>query len=100
MRKFKSSQKDESRAQSADSSKAYRKISRAFNCRIPSVAVLWKQKKKILPPQSNISTAATAAVNSSIRSDSLLYKLHFDKVRKSYIAYCVPSGKRPFTWSC
>jgi len=33
MRKFKSSQKDESRAQSADSSNAYRKPSRAFNCR-------------------------------------------------------------------
>jgi len=31
MRKFESSQKDESRAQSADSSKAYRKPSRAFN---------------------------------------------------------------------
>jgi len=32
MRKFASSQKDESRAQSADSSKAYRKPSWAFNC--------------------------------------------------------------------
>jgi len=29
---FETSQKDESRAQSADSSKAYRKPSRAFNC--------------------------------------------------------------------
>jgi len=33
MCKFESSQKDESRAQSADSSKAYRKPSRAFKCR-------------------------------------------------------------------
>jgi len=33
MRKFESSQKQESRAQSADSSKAYRKPSRASNCR-------------------------------------------------------------------
>jgi len=32
MRKFESSQKDESRAQSADSSKAYGKPSRAFKC--------------------------------------------------------------------
>jgi len=32
MRKFESSQKDESRAQSVDSSQAYRKPSRAFNC--------------------------------------------------------------------
>ena len=32
MRKFEASQKEESRAQSADSSKAYRKPSRAFNC--------------------------------------------------------------------
>ena len=32
MRKFETSQKEESRAQSADSSKAYRKPSRAFNC--------------------------------------------------------------------
>jgi len=31
-RKFESSQKDESRAQSVDSSKAYRKSSRAFDC--------------------------------------------------------------------
>jgi len=31
MRKFESSQKNENRAQSADSSKAYRKSSRAFN---------------------------------------------------------------------
>jgi len=31
-RKFETSQKEESRAQSADSSKAYRKPSRAFNC--------------------------------------------------------------------
>ena len=32
MRKFETSKKEESRAQSADSSKAYRKPSRAFNC--------------------------------------------------------------------
>jgi len=32
MRKFETSQKEESRAQSADSSKAYRKPSRPFNC--------------------------------------------------------------------
>jgi len=32
MRKFELSQKHESGAQSADSSKAYRKPSRAFNC--------------------------------------------------------------------
>ena len=32
MRKFETSQKEESRAQSVDSSKAYRKPSRAFNC--------------------------------------------------------------------
>ena len=32
MRKFETSQKEERRAQSADSSKAYRKPSRAFNC--------------------------------------------------------------------
>ena len=32
MRKFETSQKEESRAQSADSDKAYRKPSRAFNC--------------------------------------------------------------------
>jgi len=31
MRKFETSQKDESRAQSADSAKAYRKPSRTFN---------------------------------------------------------------------
>jgi len=33
MRKFESSQKHESRAQSANYSKGYKKISRAFNCR-------------------------------------------------------------------
>ena len=32
MGKFETSEKEESRAQSADSSKAYRKPSRAFNC--------------------------------------------------------------------
>jgi len=32
MRKFESSQKDEIRAQLVDSSKDYRKSSRAFNC--------------------------------------------------------------------
>jgi len=32
MHMFESSQKDESRAPSADSSKAYRKPSKAFNC--------------------------------------------------------------------
>jgi len=39
MRKFQSSQKDESRAQSADSSKAYRKR-RAFYCPVKDVKKL------------------------------------------------------------
>jgi len=40
MRKFKSSQKDKSRAQSAESSIAYLKPSRAFKCQIQYYSLL------------------------------------------------------------
>ena len=45
MRKFETSQKDESRAQSADSSKAYRKPSRAFNCSLFACFLLFQTGK-------------------------------------------------------
>jgi len=45
MRKFESSQKDESRAQSAGSSKAYRKR-RAFYCQTANVRYLLAMRQK------------------------------------------------------
>jgi len=47
MRKFESSQKDESRAQLADSSKAYRKR-RAFYCARKWLKIIFFQKPRIL----------------------------------------------------
>jgi len=45
MRKFETSQKEESRAQSADSSKAYRKPSRAFTCSLFACFLLFQPGK-------------------------------------------------------
>ena len=45
MRKFETLQKQESRAQSADSSKAYRKPSRAFNCSLFACFLLFQPGK-------------------------------------------------------
>ena len=45
MRNFETSQKEESRAQSADSSKAYRKPSRAFNCSLFACFLLFQAGK-------------------------------------------------------
>jgi len=42
MRKFITSQKEESRAQSTDSSKAYRKSSRAFSCSLFACFLLFR----------------------------------------------------------
>jgi len=58
MRKFESSQKDECRAQSADSSKAYRKR-RAFNCYLSSlrsslICLAWEKYKLAQVLSSNL----------------------------------------------
>ena len=45
MRKFETSQKEESGAQSADSSKAYRKPSRVFNCSLFACFLLFQTGK-------------------------------------------------------
>ena len=45
MRKFETSQKEESRAQSADSSKAYKKPSRAFNFHYSRVSYFFQTGK-------------------------------------------------------
>ena len=45
MRKFETSQKEESRVQSVDSSKAYRKPSRAFNCSLFACFLLFETSK-------------------------------------------------------
>ena len=45
MRKFETSQKEESRAQPADSSEAYRKPSRAFNCSLFACFLLFQTGK-------------------------------------------------------
>ena len=45
MRKFETSRKEESRAQSADFSKAYRKPSRAFNCSLYACFLLFQTGK-------------------------------------------------------
>ena len=45
MRKFETSQKEESRAQSADSSKAYRKPPRASNCSLFACFLLFQTGK-------------------------------------------------------
>ena len=45
MRKFETLQNEESRAQSADSSKTYRKASRAFNCSLFACFLLFQTAK-------------------------------------------------------
>jgi len=45
MRKFETSQKEESSAQSADSSKAYKNPSRAFNCSLFACFLLFQTGK-------------------------------------------------------
>jgi len=61
MSKFESSQKDESRAQSADSFEGYRKPSRAFNCsdstqHILQIILLLKANDYIGKTESNTHT--------------------------------------------
>jgi len=63
MRKFESSQKDESRAESAGSSKAYRKPSKAFNCQL-NILSTYHQSKCSVTVDTKISSNITLIYHS------------------------------------
>jgi len=75
MRKFETSQKKESRAQSADSSKAYRKPSRAFNCSLFACFLLFQTGKNRM--QLNYRVKKCGVKNQNRRQKVLNRRLQF-----------------------
>ena len=77
MRKFETSQKEESRAQSADSSKTYRKPSRAFNCSRFACCLLFQTGKNRM--QLNCRVKRCGVKNQHSRQKVLSGDLNFRK---------------------
>ena len=75
MHKFETSQKEESRAQSADSSKAYRKLSRAFNCPLFACFFLFQTGKNRM--QLNYRVKRCGDKNQNLRQKVLNRGLKF-----------------------
>ena len=69
MREFETSQKEESKTQSADSSKAYRKPSRAFNCSLYACFLLFQTGKNRM--QLNYHVKRCAVKNQKLRQNVL-----------------------------
>ena len=78
MRKYETSQKEESRAQSADSAKAYRKPSRAFNCSLFACFLLFGTGKNRM--QLNCRVKRCGVKNQNRRQEVLNRGLDILKV--------------------
>jgi len=77
MLEFETSQKEESRAQSADSSKAHRKPSRAFNCSLFACFLLFQTGKNRM--QLNYRVKRCGVKNQKLRLKVLTRGLKFSQ---------------------
>ena len=75
MREFETSQKEQSRAQSADSSKAYRKPSGAFNCSLFACFLLFQPGKNRMQLNSRVKRCGVK--NQNRRQEVLIRGLNF-----------------------
>jgi len=75
MRKFETSQKEESRAQSADFDKTYRKPSGAFNCSLFACFLLFQPGKNRM--QLNCRVKRCGVKNQNRRQEVLIRGLNF-----------------------
>ena len=77
MRKFETSQKEESRAQSVDSSKAYTKPSRAFNCSLFACFLVFEPGKNRM--QLNCRVKRCGVKNQNRRQEVLNRRFKFSQ---------------------